>query len=145
MLLYPRFCSCQITRIHIHKWIMLFLQITLHSFHSVAADLICLIRHCKLSVTLCYVTLRWVLHQPSVDLFSHTEFETDPEFLLVSYSSSLCFHSLSVPLSQLLSPTIIGLVIGHSLSSTGNLPVAGLSLENAERYTGSEKSKDQIC
>lgn len=36
------------------------------------------------------------------------KFDSDPEFLLVSYSSSFCFHSLSlsVPLSQLLLPTL---------------------------------------
>jgi hypothetical protein len=87
-----------------------FLQITLHCFHSVAADSIRLIRHFKLSVTLRYVTLRWFLHQPSVDLFSCTEFETDPEFLHVSYSSSFYFHSLS-----LCSPFTTSLP--HSLSS----------------------------
>lgn len=89
-----------------------YLQITLHCFHSVAADSVNLIRHCKLSVTLLYVTLRWVLHQPSVDLFSCTEFETDPEFLLVSYSSSFCFHSLSL---SLCSPFTTSLP--HSLST----------------------------
>lgn len=82
-----------------------FLQITLHSFHSVAEVSICLIRHCKLSVTLRYVTLRWGPTSAIMWPFLLYGIWT-LEFLLVSYSSSFCFHSLSVPLSQLLSPTL---------------------------------------
>lgn len=59
------------------------------------------------SFKLRYVTLRFVPHLPSVDLFSCRGFGTDPEFLFVSFhplSDASPSLSFSIPLLQLLYP-----------------------------------------